>query len=167
MDASIGAVTSFSTSSGLAPTSVVTTITYGRFIAGSRSVVIFVNETTPKTMTNTTATNTVYGRFTLYFEIIIPPCFAKQNATAFAGAEEFASLFFRRKNPNPLVRESKNRPVGRLIGFSLHHLLENTMRPVNFNIFFRFFDYLHFLCQSFFAQPVYFPADFPDIFPVM
>ena len=41
------------------------------------------------------------------------------------------------------------------------------MRPVNFNIFFRFFDYLHFLCQSFFAQPVYFPADFPDIFPVM
>ena len=49
--ASIGDVTSFSTSSGLAPTSVVTTITYGRFIAGSRSVVILVSETTPKTIT--------------------------------------------------------------------------------------------------------------------
>jgi len=28
-----------------------------------------------------------------------PPCFAKQNATALAGAEDLASLFFRRKNP--------------------------------------------------------------------
>jgi len=64
---------SFSTSSGLAPTSVVTTITYGRFIAGSRSVVILVSETTPKTITSTTATNTVYGRFTLYFGIILVP----------------------------------------------------------------------------------------------
>ena len=71
--ASIGDVTSFSTSSGLAPTSVVTTITYGRFIGGSRSVVILVSETTPKTITSTTATNTVYGRFTLYFEIILVP----------------------------------------------------------------------------------------------
>ena len=62
---------------------------------------------------------------------------------------------------------SKNRPVGRLIGFSLHHLLENAMRPVIFNIFFRFFDYLHFLCQSFFRQPVYFATDLADVLPVM
>ena len=37
---------------------------------GSRSVVIFVNDTIPKMMTNMTATMTVYGFFTLNFEII-------------------------------------------------------------------------------------------------
>ena len=40
---------------------------------GSRSVVIFVNDTIPKMITSTTATMTVYGFFTLNFEIIFLP----------------------------------------------------------------------------------------------
>ncbi len=71
--ASIGAVTSLSTSSGLAPMSVVTTITYGRLMSGSKSVVILVNATTPSTMTSTTPTSTVYGFFTLNFAITLCP----------------------------------------------------------------------------------------------
>ena len=65
MDCSIGFVTTVSTVSGLAPWYVVITIAYGRSMLGRRSVFIFVNETTPRIRTNTTATTTVYGFFTL------------------------------------------------------------------------------------------------------
>ena len=68
MDASTGAVTSDSTSSGLAPISVVMTKAYGRLISGSRSVVILVRDTAPNTMTKITPTITVYGFFTLNFD---------------------------------------------------------------------------------------------------
>ena len=56
---SIGAVTSLSTCSGLAPISVVMTSAYWKLISGNRSVVIFDKETTPRTITSTTATSTV------------------------------------------------------------------------------------------------------------
>ena len=69
-DASIGAVTSLSTASGLAPISVVIIITYGRFMSGSKSAFIRIIATTPITITATTATNTVYGLRTLNFDII-------------------------------------------------------------------------------------------------
>ena len=45
IDDSTGEVTTFSTSSGLAPGYVVITIAYGILILGKRSVVIFVNDT--------------------------------------------------------------------------------------------------------------------------
>jgi hypothetical protein len=67
-DDSNGAVTWVSTSSGLAPTSVVITITYGKLIFGNRSAVIFVIATIPNTIIATTPTRTVNGRFTLYFD---------------------------------------------------------------------------------------------------
>ncbi len=73
MLASTGWVTAISTVSGLAPGYVVMIITYGRLILGSRSAVILVKDTTPRTMANTTPTNTVYGFFTLNFDIIMPP----------------------------------------------------------------------------------------------
>ena len=57
--ASIGDVTSVSTVSGLAPTSVVMTSAYWKFMSGSRSVVIFMSDVMPKTITKTTPTNTV------------------------------------------------------------------------------------------------------------
>jgi hypothetical protein len=34
---------------------------------------------------------------------VLPPCFAKQNATALAGAEGFTSLFLRSKNATALA----------------------------------------------------------------
>ena len=71
-DDSSGRVTSVSTCSGVAPTYVVYTMTYGKFMLGSRSVVIFVNEITPSTITRMTPTITVYGFFTLYFPSMLP-----------------------------------------------------------------------------------------------
>ena len=73
IDCSTGFVTVVSTVSGDAPWYVVITIAYGSSILGSKSVVIFVNDTIPKMITSTTATMTVYGFFTLNFEIIFLP----------------------------------------------------------------------------------------------
>ncbi len=70
MEDSSGFVTTVSTVSGLAPTYVVIIITYGKLIFGNKSVVILVKDTTPNTSTIITDTNTVYGFFTLNFEII-------------------------------------------------------------------------------------------------
>ena len=70
MAASIGAVTSISTFSGLAPISVVIINAYCKSMDGSKSVVIRIKETTPNTITRSTPTRTVYGFLTLNLDII-------------------------------------------------------------------------------------------------
>ena len=68
MACSTGSDTARSTSSGLAPAYVVITRAYGSSILGSRSVLIFRKDRNPNTKTITTATSTVSGRLTLYFD---------------------------------------------------------------------------------------------------
>ena len=68
---------------------------------GSRSVVIFVKLTNPSTKTSTTATSTVYGFFTLYFDI------------SFSFAQVCAAGLSSNAPDLSLVRNGSDRPVGR------------------------------------------------------
>jgi len=68
-----GMETSLSTCSGVAPKWVVKMAVKGKSIAGSRSVEVFINDTTPKTITKITPTSTVKGFLTLNLSNIYTP----------------------------------------------------------------------------------------------
>jgi hypothetical protein len=65
--------TSRSTCSGVAPMYAVNTTVYGKSICGSKSVDVFMNETTPRTVTNMMPTKTVNGLRTLIFSNMMSP----------------------------------------------------------------------------------------------